>query len=162
MHLPLILHPWRWSCFILENYLMKKGLLMLSSLFLFSHSISPLWTKIESRSLRAGLTFYLQAHHHQIKLKSRVPLTEEPPCWQLFKQTCPIFIIITLGAKKKKGKKGKSHIHHWIGSLSPWVPSVMSGMLPLCYLLMKKGTENVSATFCSDTSLKMGGEGWRE
>lgn len=60
------------------------------------------------------------------------------------------------GCQKKKGKKGKSHIHHWIGSLSPWVPSVMSGMLPLCYLLMKKGTENVSATFCSDTSLKIG------
>lgn len=60
---------------------------------------------------------------------------------------------------QKKGKKGKSHIHHWIGSLSPWVPSVMSGMLPLCYLLMKKGTENVSATFCSDTILKIGGGG---
>lgn len=109
MHLPLILHHWRWSCFILENYLKKKGLLMLSFLLLFFHAISLLWTKIESRLLRAGLTFYLQAHHHQIKLKSRVPLTEEPPCWQLFKQTCPIFIIITLGAKKKGKKRKEPH-----------------------------------------------------
>lgn len=65
-----------------------------------------------NQSLWASLTFYLHANHHQIKLKSRVPLTEEPSCWQMFKQMCPIFIIITLGAKRKKERK--SHIHHWI------------------------------------------------
>lgn len=53
-------------------------------------------------------------------------------------------------------KKGKSHIHHWIWCLSPWVASVMSGKLPLCYLyIWKRDRENASATFHSDAHLKI-------
>lgn len=58
--------------------------------------------------------------------------------------------------KKWKKKKAKSHIHHWIWCLSPWVPSVMSRMLPLCYLhIWKKGQRMHWPPSTQITSLKI-------
>lgn len=92
-----------------------------------------------------------------------MPLTEEPLCWQLFKQTCPIFIIITLGAKKWRWKKKKRKEPYPSLDLMSFSLGCISNKWKVTSVLppyMKKGTENAS-TFHSDASLKIEKKGKR-